>query len=109
MARYRDGLREATCLFEAAAWHKAIKVTCGRCRRSTAFNPHGLWWLFERKGWSDNLSDIARHLFCKECRATYGQRVRPPRIELVAETDDDLQLPLPDERVWKRAINRFRS
>ena len=102
-------MREATCLFEAAAWRSAIKVTCGRCRRSVTFNPHGLWWLFERKGWNDNLRGIAAHLYCKKCRDAFGDRVRGPRIELVKESDDDLCLPLPDHRTWKRALTRFRS
>lgn len=47
---YKDGLPLATNLFEAAVWHKAIKVTCG-CGHAVTYDPHGLWWLFERKGW----------------------------------------------------------
>jgi len=43
MAHYRDGLKRATCLFEAAAWHRAVKVRCG-CGHFAVFDPHGLWW-----------------------------------------------------------------
>ncbi|MBN8808412.1 MAG: hypothetical protein J0I47_09285 [Sphingomonas sp.] len=110
MARWTsDGTREATSLFEAAAWHKAIKLTCGRCRHSITFNPHGLWWLFERKGWKGKLRDVPQHLYCKRCRDAFGKRVRALRIELVTESPDDFQLPLPDERDWKRAVSRLRT
>ena len=53
MARYRDGLKVATCIFEAAAWHYSVRVEC-RCRREGLFEAHGLWWKFQRKGWSDD-------------------------------------------------------
>lgn len=110
MARWTgDGTREATSLFEAAAWHKSVKLTCGRCRHSITFNAHGLWWLFERKGWESNLRHVALRLYCKQCREAFGRRVRAPRIELVRESSDDFYFPLPDEREWKRAVSRFRS
>lgn len=59
MARYVDGLPVATNLFEAAVWHKAIKVTC-QCGHSVTFNLHGLWWPFERKGWDMRLPQARR-------------------------------------------------
>ena len=38
-----------------------------------------------------------------------GKRVRPVRIELVDPGPDDIALPMPDEREWKRALSRFRA
>ena len=31
------------------------------------------------------------------------------RIELVDPGPDDIALPMPDEREWKRALSRFRA
>ena len=59
VARYtKDGLRVATNIFEAAAWHKGIRPVC-KCGHSAVFNPHGLWWRFECKGWDDQLVKAA--------------------------------------------------
>ena len=38
-----------------------------------------------------------------------GKRVRPLRIELCDPSPDDIALPMPDEREWKRALSRFRA
>ena len=110
MARYsNDGLRVATCLFEAAAWHYAVKVSC-RCGHSATFDPHGLWWLFHRKGWPDDLRSARAKMWCKRCRQSAGVKVRPRRIDLVKPYPSrTITLPLTDEREWKRIVNRFRG
>ena len=108
MARYRDGLRVATCLFEAAAWHYAVKITCS-CGHSVSFNPHGLWWHFRRNGLPDDLRNIGASFWCRPCTARRGHRVRPVQVELVRESETDFRLEMPDEREWKREVNRFRS
>ena len=83
MAAYRDGAKVATHIFEAAAWQYGIRATCRGCRHASVFDPHALWWLFERKGWDD--------------------------LALVREMPTVATLPLPPETEWKRAISRFRS
>lgn len=109
VARYsKDGLRVATNIFEAAAWHYAVKVTC-RCGHSATFDPHGLWWRFHRKSWDDYLGKAGQRFWCRQCSTRIGRRVRPVKLELVQQTKDDITLEMPDEREWKRAVNRFRS
>ena len=109
MARYQDGLKVPTSLFEAAAWHYAVKVSCG-CGHFAVFDPHGLFWRFHRKGWPDSLVDAKRRLWCKSCRSSLGQKVRPRRVDLVKPySGPRITLPLPDEREWKRIINRYRG
>ncbi|RYE70462.1 MAG: hypothetical protein EOP17_00630 [Rhizobiaceae bacterium] len=106
MSHYLDGLPVADNLFEAAAWHKAIKVTC-RCGHFATFDPHGLWWHFECKGWDMRLREARWHFACKVCRDVLRQRVRPDRLEPISGPGS-IRLPWPPEREWKRAQSRFR-
>nr|WP_208417709.1 hypothetical protein [Sphingopyxis panaciterrae] len=101
-------MRRATHIFEAAAWHYAVKPVC-RCGHSATFSPHGLWWHFEKRGWNDHLRDARRRFWCRACAGRIGRRVTPVRIVLVAESTADIRLPEPEERVWKNALRRFRS
>lgn len=109
MARYKDGLRIAVSIFEAAAWHYAVKVTCAFCSRSVVFNPHGLWWHFHRRGMDDRLSVAHRRFWCRDCAGRVGGRVATRPLELVQESEDDVKLTMPPEGEWKRIINRFRN
>src|SRR3546814_20156731 len=70
MRNTRDGLRRATHIFEAAAWHYALKPVC-RCGHSATFNPHGLWWHFQQRHWDDNLRSDERRVgkeWVSKCR-----------------------------------------
>lgn len=109
MARYRDGLKVATHIFEAAAWHYCLKVTCGGCGHSSVFDPHQLWQLFRSKHWDDDLKSAPARFWCRPCSTKAGKRVKRARIELVRDQADDHGLPFPDEGTWKREVNRFRS
>lgn len=109
VARYsKDGLRIATNIFEAAAWRKGIKPVC-KCGHSAIFNPHGLWWRFECKGWDQQLGEARKRFWCVRCGQRSGRRVRPVRLELVEQSVGDIELPFPSDHEWKRAISRFRS
>lgn len=109
MAYYKDGLKQATCIFEAAAWHYGVKAEC-KCGHSVTFDPHGLWWYFHRRGWSDDLRLACDRMWCVPCSRAKGRKVRPARLTLIRSNDADLvKLPMPDERDWKRAVNRFRG
>lgn len=109
VARYtKDGLRVATNIFEAAAWHKGIRPVC-KCGHSAVFNPHGLWWRFECKGWDDQLVKARERFWCIRCAWRSTKRVRPLRLELVPLSVNDIELPFPPDHEWKRAVSRFRS
>jgi len=108
MSVNRGGLRVATHIFEAAAWHYSVKVSCSRCPHSAVFEAAGLWWLFHRRGWDDHLAVAREHFWCTKCAAGNGVRIKAGKLDLVHE-EATRTLPSPDEREWKRAISRFRS
>lgn len=108
MAWNADGTRRATCIFEAGCWRYAVKVVC-RCGHSASFDPWGLWWLFERRGWDDTFGVARMRFWCRICAARLKRKVRADRIMTAPLGDADLQLPRPPEREWRRAISRFRS
>jgi len=103
VARYdAKGCPRPTNLLEAAAWHFAIVATCRKCGAEGVFDPHALWHLFECKGWDVGLHSIAYRLRCRRCGAgafVSWSKDRPVTVDL----------PMPDARTWKRALNRLRS
>jgi hypothetical protein len=106
MARFdKDGGRIPTNLFECAAWHVLIQVICRRpqCRRVAVFDPHQLWWRFERKCWDDALNRVGDKMRCGACGASGAVSTlrRPAEVTV--------KLSWPDEREWKRALTRFRA
>lgn len=90
-------------VFEAAARQHAVKVTCWNCKRTKVFDPHALWWLFERKGWNQSFKMIAERFRCQGCKR------RGAAIELVREQPTGAQPVMPDQFEWKRAISRYRA
>ena len=66
-----------------------------------------LWWLFHRKRWSDQFRDMRGRFYCTQCQIRYGKRVRPTYIG-ASDQPSQKELPMPDEREWKRALRRFR-
>lgn len=102
----RDGLRVPTCVFEAACFHNSVKVLC-RCGHATFFQAHGLWWLFHRRHWSDVFRDMRERFYCSKCQVKYGKKVRPIYVG-ASDQPSQKELPMPDEREWKRAVRRFR-
>ena len=92
-------------LFDAAVRHNTIKVSC-RCGNVGIFDPHALWWLFERRGWNDRLGDVQRRMRCLQCYAAKRKRT-PAAIELSNE-NHTRQLPMPDVSEWKRQLRRRR-
>lgn len=105
--RHDDDRKIASSIFEAASWGYAIKVIC-RCRNEGIFEPHGLWWRFRQKKWNDDLREAAARFYCRNCSQRYGRKVRPSTIETTGEPPR-IRLPMPDEREWKRAVDRYRG
>ncbi|RVU02188.1 hypothetical protein EOE18_17790 [Novosphingobium umbonatum] len=100
-------MQVATHLFEAAAWHQALKPVCA-CGHSASFDPHGLWWHFERRGWEMQIYAIRKRFWCLMCLSETRKRRNPQRIDLVPSSNVDIRLPMPPERVWKRESRRMR-
>ena len=67
-------------LFDVACRHHTVKVSC-QCGNVGIFDPHALWYLFERKGWTDRL---------------------------LVDVDHTRQLPMPPISEWKRQLRRRR-
>jgi hypothetical protein len=103
-----QGTHQATCIFEAACFHQAIRPVC-RCGHGSSFNPHGLWWLFTRRHWDDRFSAARVRFWCRLCALRTRKKVTPTRIETPSISAADLILPWPDEGEWKRAVRRFRA
>ncbi|WP_448659210.1 hypothetical protein ACPVPU_01775 [Sphingomonas sp. CJ99] len=103
MARIVNGLKQPTSLFEAAAWHRSIAATCPACGHQAIFDPHQLWWLFQRKRWHDGFGSLETRLRCTRC----GRR--GARIDIQDRARATINLPWPDEREWKRALSRWRG
>ncbi|MEJ5978863.1 hypothetical protein WG901_19575 [Novosphingobium sp. PS1R-30] len=107
MSRNQDGLRVATNVFEAALWKNSVRAACS-CGQAACFQPHGLWNLCEKRGWSDEFRDLRPHLYCSRCWRERYRKVRPRTIEASDELPT-IKLKMPDEREWKRALSRFRA
>lgn len=97
----REGGRIATTIFEAAAFQYGVKAIC-QCGHSAVFNPHGLWWRFQRKHWNDEFRNAAKRFRCLRC-GKYQARLEP-----TSQTVTRNVYPMPDKGEWRRAVNRFR-
>lgn len=95
--------------FQHCALHRrTIRVTCTSCGRERRFDAVALWWMYERKGWDDDLPRAYRRLFCATCRERDGRVVRP-RAGITRDRPDEDQPPYPDQATWKRLVSRYRS
>ena len=95
-------------LFDAAVRHMTVQLRCPRCGWTAHFDPHAMWWLFERKGWNDRISQVVAHFYCDACRARGGAPVRPRIALLDVSVPIDARLEMPTEQVWKRMLSRRR-
>jgi hypothetical protein len=48
------------------------------------------------------------HFYCSRCKMLRGRKVRPKTIE-ASKDPPSINLPMPDEREWKRTLSRFRA
>lgn len=103
--RYLDA-RYAT-LTLAAAFHRNLKVQCGKCRYVRIFKGSQIWWWFAQRGWDDNVRRIASRFYCTRCKRTWG-KVYQARCSVTSEAPIGWDLPEPDERTWKQMTRRMR-
>lgn len=108
MAWNADGTRRPNSIFECGLWHYAVKPVCS-CGHSSAFDPWGLWWLFERRGWNDHFWAAKGRFWCRMCSGRFKKRVRPVRLDTLKVAGGELMFPRPPEREWKKAVRRVRS
>jgi hypothetical protein len=94
-------------LWDAAVRQHTIRLTC-RCGHVRIFHGHGLWWLFERKGWPSSFNQVRRRAVCTRCLEEGRGLVRYPKLELVHEEITGGPLPLPTPGEWKKALSRHR-
>lgn len=94
-----------TTIFDAAVRHQTIKVSC-QCGNVGIFDPHALWYLFQRRNWSERLPDVRKRMRCLQCY--YAKRKRTlPTLE-ISDDNHTRQLPMPQIGEWKRELRRRR-
>lgn len=105
----KEGYRKYQRLFDLALYKRNIRMTCGCCEHSRVIDAPGLWWMFEKRHWNEELRDIGLRFYCGECWKLHRKKVRQPKMEVVEDDAEGPLLPGPDEYEWKRIVNRQRS
>ena len=105
----RDGERPLRHLAECALHHRNLKLVCRRCRHVRILQGHAVWWLFERRHWDDRLDRVARRFWCTRCWLSRKRRQHGPELVVTRDAPTGDPWPLPDEREWKRLVQRYRS
>ena len=104
----RENYRPYRHITDCALFHENLRVKCRRCGNEKTFSGYALWWLFHRKQWDDSLR-VAGHRFrCLRC-SYEGRGLSPVKLSLTRDEASGPQPPMPDEREWKRLVNRTRS
>ena len=111
MARYRDGQKIPTQIWEAAAMHQPVKVACTilHCGNVRISDPHALWWFFYRRHWSDTITVAQHRFYCRRCSSLAGFRVKRAVMEPVSGGEPNRPMAMPPEREWKRFLSRHRG
>lgn len=106
----KENYRPYRHITDCALFHENVRVQCRRCRAEKIFSGYALWWLFEKRGWDDSLRSARRRFRCVRCSYDPKNRGRAA-VELSLTRDEATgpQPPMPDEREWKRLVNRQRS
>ncbi|HEY0629535.1 MAG TPA: hypothetical protein VGD23_09410 [Sphingomicrobium sp.] len=107
----KENYRAYRHITDCALFHANVRVTCRRCRSAKIFSGYALWWLFERKRWDDSLRTAGRRFRCTNCSYNRVGRQGRAAVELTVtdEQPTGAQPPMPEEREWKRLVNRHRS
>lgn len=103
---YKNGVPVADCLMEAAAWRHTVQIAC-RCGYVALYDPHALWWLYERKGGNPSFREMARRYYCSRCYLRTKRKVRPA-ISAEGYEEPTVHLEMPSDAEWNRAKRRFR-
>ena len=111
MVYYRDGLKVPNHIWEAAAMHRLILVECrmSHCGNRGIFDPHALWWLFERRGWDGYFRVAERRFYCRPCSTVRHFRVKNAQMSPIGAGNVTHPLPMPSELDWKKFLSRHRG
>lgn len=99
--------RRLRTLEQCALYKQTLRLTCPRCRHVRVLDAVALWWLFQRRGWDDELSATAQRLRCSLCEEQ--GHVTRPRIVVGRDAPTGEQPAYPDAATWKRLVSRYRS
>lgn len=99
----QHGGRIINTILECAAYQYTVRATCLKCGHREVFQPHALWWRFERKGWDMRFKRASDRFRCLRCGQS-GARLEACRDPVTRD-----KLPLPPDREWKRQVNRMRG
>lgn len=80
-----------------------VQLACRQCTHRAIFDPYALWWLFERRRWSDRLGIVSRRFYCTRC----GHRL--PQLAVVDDPPTDTTLHRPPQDVWRASVKRRRT
>lgn len=105
----KDGYQPMRTLFDCALYKYNLQVTCRACGHDNILDGPGHWWLCERRKWSDKIDHFLKRCYCSKCWSRERRKVRDPKVVLTHKPVDGPLLPAPDERYWKRIVNRQRS
>ena len=102
----RDTVNPVWHLFDAATRHHNIRFSCQHCPHFAVYNAAGLWLMFEKKNWDEDLRTARDHFYCPACKRMSGRKIAP--VMKLVDEPETVSLPLPDSATWKRAISRRR-
>lgn len=107
----REGVEPLETLSQCALYYLNVEVTCRECNHGRVFNSAQLWEYFRRRERAGRLSEIAKGFHCGRCHTRARGRVKRAVVRIVAvtATPEPLDWPWPDEREWKRLVERDRN
>lgn len=106
----KENYRPYRYITDCALFHENVRVKCRSCSAEKVFSGYALWWLFHKRGWDDTLKTAGRRFRCINCSYEVKNRRRTmAELSITCDEPTGRQPPMPDEREWKRLINRQRS
>ncbi|MCW3848126.1 hypothetical protein OF829_12820 [Sphingomonas sp. LB-2] len=87
-------------------WH--VRLTCPDCKHVRVMSGAGMWYLFDRKRWPDDIPSARKRFYCSLCRCNRRVKIRP-QIDKTHDTPTGPKLPDPSDYDWKKLIARYRS
>ncbi|WP_066793549.1 hypothetical protein [Sphingomonas soli] len=87
-------------------WH--VRLTCPQCGYVRVMSGAGLWYLFHRRHWRDDVASVCQRFHCPHCLLARRAKIRP-LIEKTKDAPTGPKLEDPSDYEWKKLIARYRS